>query len=63
MNTIKNQKQYIEKYIIPNESREMILQYYEGCLEYDNEYLEEHINYNEELTEENKKELIDNLNK
>ena len=63
MNTIKNKKQYIQKYILPNESNETILGYLNGCIDYDIDYLEEHINFNKELTEENKKELINNLNK
>jgi len=63
MNTIKNKKQYIQKYILPNETKEIILNYYNGCLNYDLDYLVEHINFNTELTKENKKELINIINK
>tara|TARA_R100000655_G_scaffold5935_2_gene17644 strand:- start:1879 stop:2154 length:276 start_codon:yes stop_codon:yes gene_type:complete len=40
--------EYIEEYIIPNESNENIKLYYKGCLEYDNEYIKEHKKYNTE---------------
>jgi len=63
MNIIKNQKQYMEKYILPNESKEIILDYHNGSLDYDIDYLKEHIKYNKELTKENKKELINIINK
>tara|TARA_Y100000401_G_C8314707_1_gene221780 strand:- start:982 stop:1239 length:258 start_codon:yes stop_codon:yes gene_type:complete len=34
--------EYIEKYILPNESNENIKLYYQNLLEYDNEYIKEH---------------------
>ena len=47
--------EYIEKYIIPNETNENIRLYYKGCLEYDNEYLEEHKKFNKEYNKKLKK--------
>tara|TARA_R110000751_G_scaffold144582_3_gene248171 strand:- start:1692 stop:1991 length:300 start_codon:yes stop_codon:yes gene_type:complete len=44
----KEQKEYIEKYIIPNETNENIKLFYNGCLEYDKEYIKEHKKYNKE---------------
>ena len=38
----KQLKQYIEKYILPNETKENIMLYYNGELEYDKEYIKEH---------------------
>ena len=39
-------KEYIKKYILPNETKENILLYYDGCLEYEKEYIKEHIKHN-----------------
>lgn len=41
MNT-KQLKEYIERYILPNETKENIILYYDGSLEYDKEYIKEH---------------------
>ena len=38
----KQLKEYIEKYILPNETKENIILYYDGSLEYDKEYIKEH---------------------
>mgnify|MGYP003631466722 CR=1 FL=1 len=45
MNT-KQLKEYIERYILPNETKENIILYYDGSLQYDKEYIKEHIKYN-----------------
>ena len=42
----KELKEYISKYILPNETKENILLYYDGSLEYDKEYIKDHIKYN-----------------
>ena len=33
---------YIKQYILPNETQENKNLYYNGCLQYDNEYIKEH---------------------
>ena len=38
----EEQKEYIKKYILPNETEENKNLYYNGCLQYDREYIEEH---------------------
>ena len=40
--------EYIERYIIPNESNENIQMYYKGLLQYDENYLNEHKKFNKE---------------
>ena len=45
-NKIKTHKEYIKKYILPNEPPEIKELYYNNSLEYDKEYIEEHIKYN-----------------
>ena len=45
-NKIKTYKEYIKKYILPNETSENKKLFYNNCLEYDKEYIEEHIKYN-----------------
>tara|TARA_R110002126_G_scaffold220544_1_gene365961 strand:+ start:220 stop:375 length:156 start_codon:yes stop_codon:yes gene_type:complete len=42
----KQLKEYIERYILPNETKENIILYYDGSLQYDEEYIKEHIKYN-----------------
>ena len=37
---------YIEKYIIPNEPKETIIEYYSGNIGYDFDYILEHMEYN-----------------
>jgi hypothetical protein len=54
-------KKYIKLYILPNEPKEIILNYYEGSIDYDKEYLKEHIFYNTLLTKEIKNKLIKTL--
>ena len=45
-NKIKTYKEYIKTYILPNEPPETKELYYNNCLEYDKEYIKEHIKYN-----------------
>ena len=45
-NKIKTYKEYIKTYILPNEPPEIKELYYNNSLEYDKEYIEEHIKYN-----------------
>jgi hypothetical protein len=40
MKTIKR-KDFIQLYILPNETKEIILQYYNGVTDFDDEYLKE----------------------
>lgn len=47
-----NTKEYIEKYIVPNDSKENQLLYQSGDLEYDNDYIEEHKQHNQEWRRE-----------
>ena len=42
----KELKEYIEKYILTNDTKENIKLYYNGILQYDKEYIKEHIKYN-----------------
>jgi hypothetical protein len=58
-----NTKTYIKKYILPNEPKENIIDYYDNNLEYNNEYLKEHICYNTLLNKETKNKLIKTINK
>tara|TARA_B110000908_G_C10103693_1_gene379790 strand:+ start:72 stop:230 length:159 start_codon:yes stop_codon:yes gene_type:complete len=39
-------EQYIKKYILPNDTKENQILYYKGELEYDEEYIKEHKQYN-----------------
>jgi len=39
-------KEYIKKYILPYESDKIKLQYFEGLIEYDEEYIKEHKQFN-----------------
>lgn len=39
-------KEYIEKYILPYESDKIKLQYFQGLIEYDKEYIKEHKQFN-----------------
>ena len=41
-----NDKEYIEKYILPYESDKIKLQYFQGLIEYDEEYIKEHKQFN-----------------
>jgi len=43
---IKTYKEYIKKYILPNETKENKKLFKNNCLEYDTEYIKEHIKYN-----------------
>jgi len=50
MKTIENNpnmKDYIEKYILPYDTDENQLSYERGQLEYDTDYVKEHMEYNE----------------
>ena len=38
----EEQKEYIKEYILPNETQENKKLYYNGCLQYDKEYIKEH---------------------
>tara|TARA_R110000787_G_scaffold185055_1_gene296843 strand:- start:284 stop:439 length:156 start_codon:yes stop_codon:yes gene_type:complete len=42
----KQIKEYISKYILPNDTKENIILYYNGSLQYDKEYIKEHMKYN-----------------
>tara|TARA_Y100001972_G_scaffold22569_1_gene27018 strand:+ start:717 stop:890 length:174 start_codon:yes stop_codon:yes gene_type:complete len=56
-----NINKYIKLYILPNESKNNIINYYNNNLEYDKEYLKEHILYNSLLTKKIKNKLIKTL--
>ena len=42
----KQIKEYISIYILPNDTKENIILYYNGGLQYDKEYIKEHVKYN-----------------
>ena len=42
----EEEKEYVEEYILPNETKENKKLYYNGCLQYDKEYIKDHKKYN-----------------
>ena len=42
----EEEKEYIKEYILPYETHENKNLYYEGCIQYDKEYIKEHKKYN-----------------
>ena len=48
-----NLKEYIETYILPTETKENIILYHNYTMEYDTEYIREHIKHNTLINKKN----------